>query len=225
MTVTQDRVIAQVNLRLQHCLEQRDRPGILALTTWLVHRHGHPLLQQLLSQPEWASHRLWWGEQISHPNPDLQPQSALQPQPRPERTPMAKDHRDDKVEHKTMMAAQGMSDPWETAPAPRQHPELEDGLRLDGHSAQPANPTASSDQDRDHVKLTPAQVTKQRLKMCKSAQPANPLPIQEQGGTAPTVTQAANRKQSQKNTPNRKHRSLHLRDWLPRSRLPHQDAV
>ena len=143
---------------------------------------------------------------------------------------MAKDHRDDKVEHKAMMAAQGMSDPRETAPAPQQHPELEDGLRLDGHSAHPANSTASSDQDRDHVKLTPAQVTKQRLKMCKSATPANHLPIQEQDGTVPTVTQAAktqavNRKQPQKNPPNRKHRSLHLRDWLPRSRLPHQDAA
>ncbi len=224
--MTQDRVIAQVNLRLQHCLEQRDRPGILALTTWLVHRHGHPLLQQLLSQPEWASHRLWWGEQVSHPNPDLQPQSALQPQPRPERTPMAKDHQDeDKVEHKTMMAAQGMSDPWETAPAPQQHPELEDGLRPGGRSAHPANPTASSDQDRDHVKLTPAQVTKQRLKMCKPAKPANPLPIQKQDGTVPTVTQAVTRKESQKNPPNRKSRSLHLRDWLPSSRLPHQDAA
>ena len=61
----QERVTTdQVQARLQHCLEQRDRPGVLVLTAWLVHRHGHPLLQQLLSQPQWSSHRLWWGARV-----------------------------------------------------------------------------------------------------------------------------------------------------------------
>ena len=215
--MTQERVIAQVQPRLQHCLEQRDRPGILALTTWLVHRHGHPLLQQLLSQPQWSSHRLWWGKQISHPNPDPQPQ------PCPKTTPTAKDdHRDDKASHKpkTPMAAQDTSDPWEEqTPAPRQHPEPEDGLRPDGHSAHPASRTASSDQDPDPIKLTPAQVTKQRLKMGKSAKP---VPIQKESGTAPAMTQAVNKEQPQRRPPKRLHRSLQLRDWLPCSDLPHQ---
>ena len=176
--MTQERVIEQVKPRLQHCLEQRDRPGILALTTWLVHRHNYPLLQQLLSQPEWSSHRLWWGQQIDHPN-------------------------DDKTED-------------------RIPPEPQDELRLDGHSAHPANPTESLDQPRDDVKLTPAQVTKQRLKMGKSTKP---VPIQEEDGEAPTVTQAAGKERPKRKPPGRQHRSLRLRDWLPRNRLPHQDAA
>ena len=151
--MTQERVIAQVKPRLQHCLEQRDRPGILALTTWLVHRHGYPLLQQLLSQPEWSSHRLWWAEQMDHPN-------------------------DDKTE--------------------------------------------SLDQPHDDVKLTPAQVTKQRLKMVKLTKP---VPIQEKDGEAPSLTQAASKERPQRKPPGRQHRSLRLRDWLPRNRLPHQDAA
>ena len=228
--MTQERVIAQVQARLQHCLERRDRPGILALTTWLVHRHGHPLLQQLLSQPEWSSHRLWWGEQISNLNPDLQPQCSPQPQACPQATPTpttptAQDHRDDKrdagTDHKALMAAVGTTDPWaEPAPHPRPHPEPEDGLPLDPPSARSANRTASSGQDLDPVNLTPAQVTRQRLKMIK--QPTNPVPIHEQDGTTPTVAQAANQEQPQKRPRNRQHRSLQLRDWLPRSRLPHQ---
>ena len=218
--------MAQVKPRLQHCLEQRDRPGILALTTWLVHRHGHPLLQQFLSQPEWSRHRLWWGKQISHPHLDPRPQPSPQPQSSPKTTPTAQDHRGDKTELKTKtpMAAQVTSDPWKTASVPRQRrpPEPEDGLRLDGHSACPANPTAFSEQDRDHLKLTPAQVTKQRLKIGKSSTPAKPVPIRESDGPAPTLTPAARKEQRQRRPHNRKHRSLDLRDWLPRSQLPHQ---
>ena len=220
--MTQERVMAQVQTRLLLCLEQRDRPGILALTTWLVHRHGHSLLQQLLSQPEWESHRLWWGRQISRSNPDLQPQ----PQPSPKTIPTARDHQDKKTSHKTRtpMAAQVTPDPWEEpAPPTREHPEPGDGLRLDEHSAQPANPTPSSDPNADAIKLTPAQVTKQRLKMDKSAKFPKHVPIQEQERTAPTVTPATPKEQQQKRPPNQRHRSLHLRSWLPCSRLPHQD--
>ena len=179
--MTQERVMAQVQTRLQHCLEQRDRPGILTLTTWLVHRHGHPLLQQLLSQPEWASHRPWWEEQISHPNDD-RTEDRIPPEP-----------------------------------------QAQDELHLDGYGAHPANPTESPDQTRDDVTLTPAQVTKQRLKMDKSAKFPKPVPIQEQERTAPTVTPATPKEQQQKRPPNRRHHSLHLRSWLPCSRLPHQD--
>lgn len=219
----QEQVIAQVKPRLQQCLEQKDRPGVLALTKWLVHRHGHPLLQQLLNQPEWASHRLWWGKQISYQNSDLQSRH----QPHPETTPVAKDHRDDKAEHKTLTTAQGTSDPWETTPAPQQYHEPGYGLRLDKHSSRPANPTTSLNPDREDVKLTPAQVIKQRLtRMGRSAKPAaNPLPVEKEAGKAPTTTQAVNGEQPQKSTPSRQHRSLRLRDWLPRSRLPHQDAA
>ncbi|MXW40205.1 MAG: hypothetical protein F4Z75_03460 [Synechococcus sp. SB0668_bin_15] len=219
----QKQVIAQVKPRLQQCLEQKDRPGILALTKWVVHRHGHPLLQQLLSQPEWASHRLWWGKQISHQNPGLQPRR----QSHPETTPAAKDHRDEKTEHKTLAAAQATSDPWETTPAPQQHPEPGDGLRPDKHSSRPAKPTTSSDQDRDDVKLMPAQVIKQRLmRMGRPVKPAaNSLPVEKKAGKEPTVTQAVNGEQPQKSTASGQHRSLRLRDWLPRSRLPHQDAA
>ena len=178
--MTQERVIAQVQPRLQHCLEKRDRPGILAFTTWLVHRHGHPRLQQLLSQPEWASHRPWWEEQISHPNDD-RTEDRIPPEP-----------------------------------------QAQDELHLDGYGAHPANPTESPDQTRDDVTLTPAQVTKQRLKMGKLPQPAKPVPLQEEDGEAPTVTRAAGQERPRRKAPGRQHRSLRLRDWLPRSRLPHQ---
>ena len=160
--MSQERVIAQVKPRLQRCLEQRDRPAILALTAWLVHRHGHPLLQHLLSQPEWSSHRPWWGEQIHHP-----------PQP----------------------------------PA---------GLPLDGH---PESRTESSPPARDDVKLTPAQVTKQRLKRDKAAKS---VPMQGSGGEIPTVPQVTGKERSPKGSPDRQHRSLRLRDWLPSRHLPHQ---
>lgn len=222
--MTQERVIAQVKPRLQHCLEQRDRPGILALTTWLVHRHGHPLLQQLLSQPEWSSYRLWWGEQISHLNPGLQPPSELQPQPQPQlKTGLTdKDHQDDKTEHKTPMATKSTSDPLEPTPTPRQHPEPQDEFHLDGN---PANQTESLDQAHDDIKLTPAQVTKQRLKMGKSAKPVKPVPIQDKDGEVPIVAQRPTRSSRKRDPQTGSTGSLRLRDWLPRSRLPHQDAA
>lgn len=193
--MTQERVMAQVQPRLQHCLEQRDGPGILALTTWLVHRHGHPLLQQLLSQPEWADHCLWWEEQISHPNP--------------------------KAADKTSTATRSTSDPLERG----QHLEPQGGLRPDGHSAHPANPTESLDQTREDVKLTPAQVSKQRLTMGRLPKPAKSAPVQEEDGEAPTMTRAASKARPRRTAAGRQHRSLRLRDWLPRSWLPHQDAA
>lgn len=209
--MTQERVIAQVKPRLQTCLEQRDRAGILALTAWLVHRYGYPLLQQLLSQREWAGHRLWWGRQLSHPNPVPEPQTSPQPRSSPKT--------------QTPMATKGLPDPWETTPAPQQHPGPEEGLRRDGDSAQPANPAASSGQDADNTaKLTPAQVTKQRLKAGQPAKSTELFPMQEQDGAAPIMPQATNQEQTRQPLPKQKQRSRYLRDWLPRSRLPHQNS-
>ena len=210
----QERVIAQVKPRLQHCLEQRDRPGVVALTTWLVHRHGHALLQQLLSQPEWSSHRLWWGEQIGRLRPDLQPQSRLQPHCKT--IPTGKERQDDRTEEKLPVVARSAADQAEPAPGLRQHPGPEAGLPLDGH---PESRTEPVDQIRDDVKPTPAQVTKRRLKMDQSAKP---VPPQGKNGDIPTVTPANGKQRSPNDSPDRQHRSLHLRSWLPRSRLPHQ---
>ena len=132
--MAQEWVIAQVKPRLRHCLEQRDRPGILALTTWLVHRHGHALLQQLLSQPEWSSHRLWWREQIDHLDLVRQPQVELPPQSHLKIVPTGKDHQDDKTQDKVPMGAKNTSDQPE--PLSQAH---------------------------DDIKITPARMTRQRL--------------------------------------------------------------
>lgn len=217
LRMAQERVINQVKPRLRHCLEQKDRPGILTLTTWLVHRHGHDLLQQLLSQPEWSSHRLWWAEQIRHLNLglDLQPQSAPQPRPHLKTGPTVKDHQDDQTRDKVPIAAKSASS--QPAPSPRQHPEpQEQRPHLDGH---PANRTEPLDQTRDEVKITPAQVTKQRL---KAGQPAGPAFRPGEDGEISTMTPAASKERAKGKSPGRQHRSLHLRGWLPCGRLPHQ---
>ena len=218
LRMAQERVIAQVKPRLRHCLEQRDFPGILSLTTWLVHRHGHDLLQQLLSQPEWSSHCLWWAEQIRHLNLglDLPPQSDPQPSPHRKTGPTAKDHQDDQTRDKVPIAAKGTSS--QPVPNPQQqHPEPQERQpHLDGH---PANQTEPLDQARNEVKITPAQVTKQRL---KAGQPARPAFHPGENGEISTMTPAASKERPRRQSPGRQHRSLHLRGWLPRSQLPHQ---
>lgn len=219
--MTQERITAQITaqikLRLRHYLEHRDGPGVCAFTTWLVHRHGHSLLQQLLSQPEWSSHRLWWGQQISHLNPDLQPRSQLQPQAHHRMTgPAGKQHQGDKTDDKIPRAAKGPSGQLEPAPSPQPHPEPQEGLPLD---RRPASQTESPNRTHDHIKVTPAQVGKQRLKLAKAARP---IPIQGEDGTIPTVTPAASKRQLNKGSRDRQHRSRRLRGWLPSSHLPHQ---
>ena len=201
----QERVIGQVEVRLQHCLEQRDRLGTLTLTTWLVHRHGYSLLQQLLDQPRWLSHRLWWEEQIHHPNLDLQPPSEPRPQPHCKTVPTA-------TQDKTPMAAKSTASLVEPIPVLQQHMEPQEELRFDEH---PADRTESPDQSHDDGRITPAWLSKQRLKMGK---PARPVEDEEM----PAVTQAALKNRPAKGVPDRQQRSLHLRGWLPHSQLPHQ---
>ena len=204
----------QVQARLQHCLEQRDRPGILALTAWLVHRHGHPLLQQLLSQPQWSSHRLWWGAQIGQPHPGLEPQSESRRQPphRLDTVPAGKDHQDDKAEDRTPIAAKGAANRTGPSPSPRQHPAPQAVQHRDGY---PESWTDPWEQGGDGPKITPAQVTKRRLKMDKPAPPV-------EAGELPTVTRAASEERRPKEPLDQQRRSLHLRGWLPRRHLPHQ---
>lgn len=220
--MSQERLIAQVKPRLQHCLEQRDGPGILALTMWLVHRHGHGLLERMLSQPEWSSHRLWWDSQIGHLSLDLQPQSELQhqSQPRLRTIPTGKDHQDGKTQDKTPVTAEDPLDQPEPMSIPQHHPEPQERSHLDG---QPANQGESLDhQALDGIKMTPAQVTKQRLKADKAAKSAFSL---GEDGEVLTVTPAASKERPpQRKSPGRQHRSLQLRSWLPCNQLPHQDV-
>lgn len=214
--MNQEQVIGQVKRCLRHCLEQRDGPGIRTLTTWLVHRHGHPFLEQLLSQPEWSSHRLWWGEQIGHPTPHLRPQPYGNM-----RGPTAKQHQDDKTDGKIygriLGAAKEPSDQLQPTPSPQQYPGPQAGPHPDGP---PADQTEPFSQPQGNPNGPPAQVGKQRLKMAKAAQT---IPTQGEDGTIPTVPQGTSKEQSQEGSPpSRRHRSHHLRGWLPRSELPHQ---
>jgi len=231
LKMVRERVIAQVKPRLRHCLEQRDRPGILSLTTWLVHRHGHGLLQQLLSQPEWSGHRLWWAEQIHHLNLglELQPQSDPQPRPHPRIGPTDtdEDRQDDQIRDKVPIVTRSTAN--RPVPIPRQDPEPQARRpSLDGHPANPASRTEPLEKAGDQVRITPAQVTKQRL---KAAQVAKPAFRPGEDGEIPTVPPAAgterptSKERPKGAPPGRQHRSLHLRSWLPRSRLPHQDAA
>ncbi|MCY4234828.1 MAG: hypothetical protein OXE74_00675 [Cyanobacteria bacterium MAG CAR2_bin_4] len=224
LKMVRERVIAQVKPRLRHCLEQRDRPGILSLTTWLVHRHGHALLQQLLSQPEWSGHRLWWAEQIHHLNlgPDPRPQSDLQPRPHPGTAPADKDRQDDQTRDKVPIVPRSTAN--QPAPIPPPVPELQERRPpLDGHPADPAGRTEPLEPVPDPpARITPAQVTKQRLKAGQAAKPAF-RPGAD--GEIPIAPSAAGKEPLKRTSPGRQHRSRHLRSWLPHSRLPHQDAA
>ncbi len=215
--MNQEQVTGQVKRCLRHCLEQRDGPGIRTLTTRLVHRHGHPFLEQLLSQPEWSSHRLWWGEQIGHPTPHLRPQPYGNM-----RGPTAKQHQDDKTDGKIYGripgAAKEPSDQLQPTPSPQQYPGPQAGPHPDGPPADQTEPFSQPQGNPNGP--PPAQVGKQRLKMAKAAQT---IPTQGEDGTIPTVPQGTSKEQSQEGSPpSRRHRSHHLRGWLPRSELPHQ---
>ena len=204
--MTQERVIAQAKTHLQRCLEQRDRPGILTLTMRLVHRHGHPLLEQLLSQPEWSSHRLWWGEQIGHLNSDLRSQSGLQIE-QFKTSLESKAHPEEKIPIGISSTLVGPNPSLQKDPKPQEEIHLAKDL---------ANQSESLNQISDGIKITPAQVTKQRLKMVQRA-------AQREDAGETTMTQTTSKEQIKKGPLERRPRhSLRLRGWLPSSNLPHQ---
>ncbi|WP_161632479.1 hypothetical protein [Candidatus Synechococcus spongiarum] len=229
LKMVRERVIAQVRPRLRHCLEERDRPGILSLTTWLVHRHGHALLQQLLSQPEWSGHRLWWAEQIHHLNLELElpPQSDLQSRFHSGNGSTDKGRQGDQTRDKVSIATRSTAN--RPAPTPRPDPEPQERRPpLDRCPANPASRTEPVEPGGDQIRITPAQVTKQRLKAVQAAKPA--FRPGEDGGDPPRAPatgaeRPAGKERPKGTSPGRQRRSRHLRSWLPRSRLPHQDAA